>query len=221
MKKITNIIKAINDWFEEENIDRRKTNKIAFITMFGNLIWGSIKFIFAFLVKDFFWCVSGIYTLLIGISKVIYRIGRLRSNYVLKKEIPYYRGIAICLAVGSIMYICYMARYLILDINSTDYGTIIGIAIAVFAFVDLGIAIRNAIISNKKHDFLQSGLRLVGISSAITAIVITQIALTTTHATDGDFNKYNGIVGITAGIICFIIAIAMIINSIKKEKSLA
>lgn len=215
--KIKRIFVKIKEWLVKEDINHKKTNMITFFTMLGNLLWGIVKILFGVFVKDYFWCVSGVFTLDIGLSKIIYRVGRIKSNYDLTKEIPYYRNIGICLAAGSLMYICYMARLLIWDVPTINYDTILGITIAAFAFLDLGLAIRSFVISNKRHDFLLSGLRLVGISSGLTAIVLTQIALISL-SNDGSINSnlYNGIFGVVAGVICLGISIFMIINSFIK-----
>lgn len=213
-----NIIKNIKNYLLIEDVEHKKTNKITYFSMIQNLGWGIIKILFGIILSDYFWCISGLFTMDIGLCKFIYRKRRLKSNHELIKEIPYYRYIGICLAIGSIIYIMYMGRLLLFDVETKTYDSIEGITIATFAFLDLGLAIKNFIVSNKKHDFLLSGLRLVGIVSALTAIVLTQVALLSFSSKSlSTVNQSNGFMGVGFGVICLFISCFMIVYSIIKQ----
>lgn len=116
---------------------------------------------------------------------------------------------AILILVASAIFVMYMSRLFFMEYTYT-YSTIMGVAIATFSFTELGIAIGGLVSATKKNHYLMMGIKCCNLSSALIAIVLTQIALLSLPETI-NASFYNAITGVVLGGLSMLIGVFMII----------
>lgn len=191
------------------------TNKISMIT---NFIWAFIKLVLAGIVSSVFLSISGFYTMCTALAKTAYFDGRrLSKNQI--QETKYFKRIAWTIFGGGLLYLFYILE-LFVSPKTQNYNMIVSIAIAAIAFSEIFFSIRGLIKSKKSNDLLLIGLKCINISSALSSIVLTQVAILSFSIPTGDAIVYNILTGITAGFFIILIALYMITKLYKlKEKS--
>lgn len=189
------LIKKYNNLsFEEKTIFSAK-----FSLIFNSLL-AIGKFILSFF-KGVFFFVSGILNILIMISKLECYLGIKNNNKDDFKHHNYMIGLFVILA--GVQYAIYMGRMIYSDVEVMEYGMRLGTIIAFISFVEMGIAIRGLFKSYGKGHYYRN-LKLINFCSALTAIVLTEIAITS-FAAESDMRFVNGIFGLfVGGIICLI-----------------
>lgn len=172
------------------------------ISILMNLCLGIGKIILSFFMGVFF-AVAGIVNICIVMAK--------SECYVGVKE-PHNKSfnhrnkfISAFLFVAGLQYSIYMGRLIFTDISIMDYDMILGISIACVSFVELAIAIKGCFNSFGKGHYYRN-IKLISLCSALTAIVLTEVALTS-FAAEGDTRLINGIVGMLVGIVIILISI--------------
>lgn len=208
MKKIKEIWATVRDRYY-----------IAGASRTANFVWAAVKFIAGVYSLSFFLIISGMYTLAVGFTKMLYLKGRKDACDETAKETGYYLKMCVILAVASLLYIAYMIRHFIVP-PSYNYGDVFAIMFAAMAFTELGFAIAGLVKSNRKNDLLLSGLKSVNLASALTALSFTQVAILSFTATDWDASFYNGLGGIIFGGGCLIICLFMLIKYFSVTKKL-
>ena len=159
-------------------------NKIIFSTKFSivfNAIMATGKILLS-IFQGVFFLVAGIINVFMMISKLQCYLG---IKYPEKKSFKY-RNImtGIFLILAGAEYCVYMARMAFTDIPLMEYDMILGIIIACVSFVELGIAIYGCFkVIGRDHYF--RNIKIINLSSAFTAIVLTEVALTS-FASDVD-----------------------------------
>lgn len=222
MKKIGHIIKHLFLFLIDETYFDTRTNFYSTVSMIINFIWAFIKLTIGYITHSFFFCVSAGYTLCIGICKQIYLFGR-KKELQPSLEIKYVINISIILFLASCLYTLYMSKLFIWPENHRNYGTILSISFATFAFVNFFISIRGLVKSRKKNDSLLLGLKMVKLATALTSIVLTQVCLLEACSSGEslvDNSFYDALTGTICGCLCTILAIILFIYAIKKKKQL-
>lgn len=192
---------------------------IARISQLGNFIWAAVKLFLGVYNFSFFLIIGGIYTLAVGISKLIYVKGRKESNDETAKEKGYYLQMCGVLGAASLFYVAYMIRYFIVP-PTENYSDLFAISFAALAFTELTVAIVGLVKSNKQNDLLKSGLKSINLASALTALAFTQVAILSFAAEDINSSFYNGISGVIMGSGCLIICLFMLIKYLMISKKL-
>lgn len=196
-----------------KNKDHR-TKIITFITMLYNFFWAIVKIFFGIFMSSYLYCISGIYTLLLGFSKKTFI-----SNHKATKEINIETKaliIGILLTVSGLAFGFYMGGIYFWKINF-EYSLIWSIAIAFCSFLELGVSIYNLIKVRKKDDILLFSLRCCNIGSSLFAIVMTQVALLSATQTENTY-LYNATFGIVASVLVIILGFIVIGKSAYDEK---
>jgi len=85
----------------------------------------------------------------------------------------------------------------------------LGIMVATVSFIEMGIAIKGCFNSFGKGHYYRN-IKLISFCSALTAIVLTEIALTS-FASEVDTRVLNGLFGMSVGVIIILIAIYIFI----------
>ena len=124
----------------------------------------------------------------------------------------------ILILVASAIFVIYMSRLFFMDYTYT-YNKIVGIKIAAFSFAELGISMGGIVRDNNKNDYLLMGIKCCNLSSALIAIVLTQISLLSITSTI-DAALYNAISGVCFGALSMLIGVFMIIFYKKTIKKL-
>ena len=193
-----------------------RTSKITHVTMYYNYIWATAKIIFGVFFETFFFVLSGIYTILIASTKRVFHnnFRQVETRDSLKK----FCKMGILILVASAIFVIYMSRLFFMDYTYT-YNKIVGITIAAFSFAELGISIGGLVSATKKNDYLLMGIKCCNLSSALIAIVLTQISLLSITSTI-DAALYNAISGVCFGALSMLIGVFMIIFYKKTIKKL-
>lgn len=188
---------------------------VVLINMIYNFIWSIAKIIFGIFSTMYFFCLSGVITLLIGYVKNIFYRHFEHEDESLK--IDKSKVIGILLIIIGALFIGYMSKLFIWP-EQSRYGMTVSIAIAAFSFGELGIAIFNIVRAKKSDDVLLWSLRNCNLASALFAITLTQTAILSAQAIEA--STYNAITGIVAGGATMIIGLVVLIVSYKKAKAL-
>ena len=120
--------------------------------------------------------------------------------------------VALFLGLSGMQYTVYMSRLIFNDVPLNDYGPIISMLIAAVAFTELGIALYGCFKVAGKGYFLKN-VKLINFSSALTAIVLTEVALMTFAETNMNLELISGLFGVIVGIIIFLIAVYVLIQA--------
>ena len=199
MMKIVNYYRSLS--FQEKTIFTAK------LSILMNLILGIGKTILSFFFGVFF-LVAAIVNYFIMLTKLECYLG---IKYPNKKSFEYRnKCIGIFLFIAGLEYAIYMGRMVFTNVSIMDYDMILGIIIACVAFVELAIAIKGCFNSYGKGHYYRN-IKLTSLCSALTAIVLTEVALTS-FASETDLRFVNGLVGMIVGIIIILISIYVFIS---------
>lgn len=175
-----------------------------------NFIWSIVKIILGIIETAYFLCLSGIVTMLIGMTKIIF----IRKVQNQNKKIIF---LSTFLILIGIIYSIYMARYLFTNENLKEYSEIIAITIALASFIELGTSIFSLIKANKKKDSVVFSYKIVNFSSSLFALVNTQSALL---AADNIYDVVSvSLFGIVSGIITTCLGIFLLIKNREVDKN--
>jgi len=186
---------------------QEKTVFTAKLSILMNLSLGIGKTILSFFFGIFF-LVAGLVNTFIMLAKLECYLG---VKYPKKKTFDYRnKCVGIFLLVAGLEYSIYMARMVFTDTSIMSYDMILGIIIACISFVELAIAIKGCFKSYGKGHYYRN-IKLTSLCSALTAIVLTEVALTS-FASETDLRVINGIVGMIVGVIIVLISIYVFIS---------
>lgn len=198
MMKIVNYYRSLS--FQEKTVFTAK------LSILMNLVLGIGKTILSFFFGVFF-LVAAIVNYFIMLTKLECYLG---IKYPNKKSFEYRnKCVGIFLLIAGLEYAIYMGRMIFTDVAIMDYDMILGIIIACVAFVELVVAIKGCFKSLGKGHYYRN-IKLTSLCSALTAIVLTEVALTS-FASETDLRMINGIVGMIVGIIIVLISIYVFI----------
>lgn len=172
------------------------------------------KFIFGCLFGGGYLCVSVLYSFLIGFSKYKRLHYAVRNHRHKKPQNLFFENGVIIFLAGTV-YSIYMARLLISPKNG-HWTLPLGITVALFCFIDIGIAVRNLWKVDKQEEepLLVLARKLSGIASALPAFVFANIAITGfTSETDPSYG--NGVLGIIVGVVMMAMGAGMMVYSNK------
>jgi len=186
--------------FEEKTIF---TSKFSIIF---NAFMALCKFIMAFFTSMFF-IAAAIVNILVAGSKMQCYLG---EKYPEKKSFDYRnKMIGFLLLCAGLEYTIYMARLIFTNTEVMQYSMFLGIMVATVSFIEMGIAIKGCFNSFGKGHYYRN-IKLISFCSALTAIVLTEIALTS-FASEVDTRVLNGLFGMSVGVIIILIAIYIFI----------
>lgn len=190
------------------------------IIMFGKL--SIFKYLFYFL---FYFCVSyvfkswfliaiAIYSLCICFAKANCIRGLSKNQDELKDCESYIRGGAI-LTGSSIFYLIFIV-YQAITPTSFQYSFIVAIAIALYAFYNIVVAVFG-LITSKGRTLLVKEYKLTNFAIAFNNMLIAQIAISSFIA-DSNSMYYNLLLGTICGAITLLIGIYLIFDGRKKQR---
>lgn len=192
-------------------VEKAKQKKVVLLlSLIYNFVWAICKIVFGAYCAQYFFCVSGASTLLIGFVKRVY-LKHHKSDDLEEK-----RGksviISILLIASAALFTFYMARLFFIS-DAKEYGLILSISIAAFSFAELVLSICNFLKASKTNDILFISLKGCGLASSCFAIVLTQVALLS--ATGSTNNFYNALTGVIFGSFAIIIGIIILVKSMQ------
>lgn len=200
--------------------DVKRIKLITLITMVYNFVWSIVKIFFGFFSTMYFFCVSGVVTLILGFTKKIFY-----SNYQSESEqirLTKSRLIGILLILIGVLFAGYMAKLFFIP-EKSKYDLIVSIAIAFCSFLELGISIFYLYKDKRTNDnILLTSIRYCNLADGLFAIVLTQMAILSAQ-TENTINTsmYNGVVGIVMSVLVVLLGIIILlkVNKINKDKN--
>lgn len=198
MKKLISKYRALS--FEEKTIF---TTRVSVLT---NALLAIGKFFLA-IFNGIFFFVAGVVNIFVMISKLECYLG---ERYPHKKSFEYRnKMIGLFLLFAGLQYGIYMGRLIFTDVDVMEYDMVLGISVACVSFVELGIAIKGCFNSFGKGHYYRNA-KLISLCSALTAIVLTEVALTS-FASETDTRVIDGLFGMIVGAIMVLISIYIFI----------
>ena len=181
-----------------------------FFTMIYRYIFGIFKVVIGIIKMDYFYCVSGIYNILLGGCKNMFLYGKNKSKDTQYKIFKY---IAITLIAASILYIIYSCSFFIYPHQYTRLGIVPIIVIAIFSFFDVLISLYGVFKNIVKKDIMSIGSKCISLICANSCAAFTQVCIIELFVNNYNYkiiSIVNGIIGVIIGILCLLISIAMI-----------
>ena len=162
------------------------------------------KFLLGF--YNIFFIVAGFVNLFILLAKLGCFIGmnENKDNFARRNRV-----IAILLMTSGLTYVIYMSKFLIFNESLHVYNLLIRVCIALVSFIEMAVAIGGIFKAYGKGHYIRD-IKIISLSSALTAMMFTQIALTAAESTV-QINVTNGIVGIVVGIAIILLGVFAII----------
>ena len=204
-------IKRLTKKSKEKIAIIKKTHMINRVSMYKDYGFAAIKIIFGIFVQSYFFIVSGLYSICIGFAKMSFFNGKKigekldpNSREYRENEYRHLARMAFFILMGSIIYVIYMARLFFIS-SAYNYGEIPAITIAAVSFTEMTLSIIHL---RKAKGALFTGLRSVNLTSAFTAIVLTQVAILS-FVDEADYSFYNALSGTIFGGLCIVVAIIM------------
>ncbi len=205
MKRLIN--KIIDVLFTDEYYIAR-TNVNSSLSMIINFIWALSKIMAGIMTRVYLICVSGFFTLGLGLCKIIYFYGR-KNNQNPHRDIL---KMATVLLLSSLSYGAYMIVLLYFPEEPTDYGLIVSLIITIVAFFKLYFSISGIRKMRKQKEPLVMGIKGVNLSGALANLVLTQSCLFFIIRSDINLHILsivNAIMGIIAALVSVLISIGM------------
>lgn len=183
------------------NIPFEKRNKVfAIFSVIFNFILAFGKLVLAWFFGVFFF-VAAVINIFTALSKMLCYRGMKDGNSSNFKK--YNTFISIFEFLAGVQYTIYMVALFVGHRSTFNYDQILGIAIALVSFIEVGVAIYGLIKVSQKGYYYRD-IKLINFGSALTALVLTEIALTSSSS-ETDMSQLNGIFGIViGGVICLL-----------------
>ncbi len=195
--------------FLKKDFKTKRVHIFAVISAFKDFIWGFAKLVLAFIGSSFFIGLNAVFSFGLGSTRVICLKNR-HAPFDKQKRFYNITGIMICAC--SIVYILYSARLFFVEEN-IRYGLITSIAIAAFTFFEFGFNIYDFVKYKNNFTPATQAIKMVTFCSTLTCFVLTQIALTSFNSSLA--GKWNGVMGIIIGVICFALGLFMSLRKFK------
>lgn len=179
----------------------KKTQYTLLISLILNLVFISAKILLSFRYGVIF-LASAFVNIFVLLSKLQCYFGIKENSKSFEKRNLL---ISIFIFLAGLQYSIYNWFFVFERIKTSNYSMFIGISIATISFLEIEFAIRGLCLSRKKGHYYRD-LKLINLCSALTALVLTAIALSS-FASNGKMNIFNAILGGIVGIIMQLIGI--------------
>lgn len=208
-------MKLINKYKNLEKKD--KTILILKFTLSMNILFAAIKYIFAFTLPSLWFFVNALFLTILSISRFFSIKNYYKQKNTKSKEIGYknYLHNGILLILLGIMYF-FVSVYMYYKGTNTTMHEYLTYLVALNAFWSISWAIYGMVKYKKKSSPILKSIKLTNFANALTSMVLTQVVLLDTYASELELSKINGYTGMGVSIIIIIIGLYMIIN-IQKE----
>lgn len=190
-------------------------------TILINIIIAIVKFGFAFTLPSLWFFINAIFMTILSISRFFsiknYRISRLTTKQEEKEKIGYknYLHNGILLILLGIMYF-FVSVYMYYKGTNTTMHEYLTYLVALNAFWSISWAIYGMIKYNRKTSPILKSVKMTNFANALTSMVLTQVVLLDTYASEYHLAQVNGYTGMAVSLIILIMGLYMIIN-IQKD----
>lgn len=197
--------------FFKRDFKTKRVHIFATVSTSKDFIWGFAKLVLAFVGSSFFIGLNALFSFGLGTSRVLCLKNR---NADLEKQKSFYHITGLMLCLCSVVYILYSIRLFFVQ-EHLRYSIVLAIAIAAFTFFEFGFNIHDFIKYRNNFTPATKAIKLVTFCSTLTCFVLTQIVLTSLNGANA--GKWNGVMGIIIGCVCFVIGIFMIFRKFKNS----
>lgn len=209
MKKIIKNIKNL------EKKDR--TMLLLIFTTTANILLAVVKFIFAITIPSLWFFVNACFLAVLSMSRFfsIRNYGKRRNiiNEKIKKEIGYknYLHNGILLIVLGIMYF-FVSVYMYYKGTNTTMHEYLTYLVALNAFWSISLSIHGMIKYKRESSPILKSVKITNFANALTSIVLTQVVLLDTYASEYDLAEINGYTAVAVALAIIIMGLYMVIN---------
>lgn len=194
-----------------------KTMLLLIFTTGGNMLLAVLKFIFAFTIPSLWFFVNACFLTVLSLSRFFaiknYGARRNHDNEKIKKEIGYrnYLHNGILLIILGIMYF-FVSVYMYYKGTNTTMHEYLTYLVALNAFWSISWAIYGMAKYQRKISPILKSVKITNFANALTSIVLTQVVLLDTYASEYDLANVNGYTGMAVSVAIIIMGLYMIIN---------
>ena len=185
----------------------------------SNFCVGIIKFILSLSIPSFWFFINAIFSLVLVVCRFL-TIKRYNKIKVLKdksiqmnEEYRNYMQNGIMLIVLGIIYF-FVSSYMYYKGTNTNMHEYITYLVALIAFTSIGTAIYGMIKYKRNQDPIIKGIKITNFANALTSIVLTQVVLLDTFASEYD-STLNGYTGMAVSLTIICLGLYMIISTKK------
>ena len=201
-----------------KNLEKNdKTMLLLIFTTTGNILIAIIKFIFSITIPSLWFFVNACFLTVLSVSRFfsIRNYGKRRNikDEKLQKEIGYknYLHNGILLILLGIMYF-FVSVYMYYKGTNTTMHEYLTYLVALNTFWSISWAIHGMVKYKRKSSPILKSVKLTNFANALTSMVLTQVVLLDTYASEYDLSMVNGYTGMAVSLIIIIIGLYMIIN---------
>lgn len=215
------MIKIVKDFFEIEKEDRLIFYLLC--SMIGNVLTAVVKFVFSLSIPSFWFFVNSGFSFVLGMCRLLTiksytKIRKLKDEEErIKEEYKNYLLNGVMLILLGIMYF-FVSSYMYYKGTNTNMHEYITYLVALIAFYGIGSSIYGMIKYKGNEEPVIKGIKITKFASALTSIVLTQVVLLDTYATNYD-SSINGYTGMGVSLIIMILGLHMIISAKKDSKN--
>ena len=194
-----------------------KTMLRLMITTIGNILIAIVKFVFSLLIPSLWFFINALFLIILSLSRFfsIKAYGKSRNikDENLKKVIGYknYLHNGIMLIVLGISYF-FVSVYMYYKGTNTLMHEYLTYLVALNAFWQIGVAIYGMIKYKRKNSPILKSVKITNFANALTSIVLTQVVLLDTYASEYNLANINGYTGMVVSLIIIILGLYMVIN---------
>lgn len=194
-----------------------KTMLLLIFTTIGNIILAILKFVFSLVLPSLWFFVNALFLAVLSISRFfsIKDYGKQRSSFnkSIKEKIGYknYLHNGILLILLGIMYF-FVSVYMYYKGPNTNMHEYLTYLVALSAFWSIGWAIYGMIKYQGKNSPILKSVEITNFANALTSIVLTQVVLLDTYASEYNLANVHGYTGMAVSLIIIILGLCMIIN---------
>ena len=196
--------------------EREKRRIVGKIATYCNYAWAGIKVLFGLFSLSFFYCISAIFTVCLGLSKHMVADGIAKCNHKISKEREYFAKIILILFAATAVFLAYMLLLFFIPFNM-EYSPVVAgltVCLSVAEFVSAVIGIKK---SYRERDLLLSAMTGIHLTGAFSAVVLAQVSILSL-AGAANATLYNAIGGIIFGVLGSLVCAAMIVIYQKAGK---
>jgi len=200
------------------NLERNdKTMFFLIITTCINVLLAIFKFVFAFTLPSLWFFVNAGFLTVLSLARCFsirdYGKRKNEKNKKLQESIGYknYLNNGIILIILGIMYF-FVSVYMYYKGTNTTMHEYLTYLVALNAFWSISSSIYGMIKYKRKTSPILKAVKITNFANALTSIVLTQVVLLDTYASNYDLSQINGYTGMGVSLIIIILGLYMVIG---------
>jgi len=197
-----------------------KSDKVIFflrITVVINIIMAAVKFVFSLTLPSLWFFINAIFGIILSLLRILsirdYKKVKLERDTTVKRRIGFrnYLNNGILLILLGIAYFS-VSVYMYYKGTNTTMHEYLTYLVALIAFYSIGSSIYGMIKYKRDHTPIIKSVKITNFANALTSIVLTQVVLLDTYASEYDLGEVNGYTGMGVSLIIIILGLYMILG---------